>query len=72
MANESVVIAIDKINAEKHEVTYVGTGGTLSGSNVLEIRYLKDSWNPGGKHYLGQALKKIGQSLIEQDWPTTS
>ena len=72
MANESVVIAVDKINPEKFEVTYDGTGGTLSGSNVLEIRYLKGSFNSEGKIKLLKVLRKIDNSLTEQDWPTTS
>ena len=72
MANESVIVSADSINPKKYEVSFDGSGGTLAGSNVLQIHYLKDSFNSEGKIKLRKALEAMLAAIHESDWPTTS
>lgn len=70
MANESQFITTAKINPQKFDFTIVGTGGTLTSSNVLEVSVLKTAFTaPEGKIRLLNALEALRQKIIETNWP---
>ncbi len=71
MANESQVLAVTAINDKKIDVTVVGTGGTLTGSNILEVRFLKADFDGISKQALKLLLQEIEKKLTEADWPVT-
>lgn len=83
MANESVVFSVVSADA-KHpaDVTKVLTGGTLTGSNVMELKILKSAFTPNGsavttdalrvlqkKYLVKLALEAIEEALDKSDWP---
>lgn len=72
MANESNLISADVINPQKYDFTIVGTGGTLTGSHVLELFMLKAAFTGAeGKVRFLNAIDAMKQKVIETTWPLT-
>jgi hypothetical protein len=73
MANESVVYSSELINpvpGKNDDVTRVVTGGTLTSSNVVELKLLKTAFTGAeGKTRALLAIDAIKAAVVESTWP---
>lgn len=82
MANESMVLSVTKTNPVRfdQDVTIVTTGGTLTGGNLLEVKFLKANFTAyasgddptNGKQDVVNALYAIIAKLQKSDYPLTT
>ena len=79
MANESMVVSVTAKNPVRfdQDVTITTVGGTLTGSNVLELKFLKATFPGtavvnGGKQDVINALLAIIAKIEKSEWPLTA
>jgi hypothetical protein len=72
MANESTIFAAVKINpvVGQGDIAVDTTGGTLTSSNVVELKYLVASFTKAeGKERLLNAVRAIVAKIERTAWP---
>ena len=57
----------DGLTQSKLDVTFSATGGTVTGSHVIELQYLAASFP--SKNDLLQAVDAIRQAIVEETYP---
>ena len=59
--------SVDVETQKKTDVTFSATGGTVTGSHVLEVQYLAASFPD--KQSLILAIEAILQAIVEETYP---